>query len=105
MAAALLVARGIAGRNPSSVLCRCWQQRYAVMLFFLLGGVVHGVPVHIPVVMVVPVLASSNQEISLLGIVPVPSTAMSEDVAILLGGVDERLLLLLVLSATLRSWS
>ena len=53
--------------------------------------------------MVVLVLASSSQEKSLLGIVPVPSTTTFEDVAFLLGGIDERLLaLLLVLSATLK---
>ena len=55
------------------------------------------------VAMVVLVLASSSQEKSLLGIVPVPSTTTSEDVVFLLGGVDVRLLALLVLSATLRS--
>jgi len=55
------------------------------------------------VAMVVLVLASSSQEKSLLGIVPVPSTTTFEDVAFLLGGIDERLLaLLLVLSATLK---
>jgi len=71
--------------------------------FFLLGGIVRGVPVHILVAMVVLILSSSSQEKSLLGIVPVPSTTASEDVVFLLGGVDVRLLALLVLSATLRS--